>query len=138
MTEFYKESKQPSLEQYGIEFFSQQKSSTGIIARAHIHPAIEFIYVSQGIFEIGVDSEQFTATNGDLVLFRANAVHTTRHIGEGTGEYFVLKINPTLLFSIFSGNDTSNCVLPFIHKNSGDVSYFPEKTLSENTKNIRF
>ena len=136
MTDFYKESKQPLLEEHGIEFFSQKKNSTGVMARAHIHPAIEFIYITRGIFEFGVDSEQFCARAGDLVLFRANAVHTTRYVGEGDGEYFVLKINPTLLFGIFSGNDTARCVLPFIHKNAGDISHFPADSLSEDTKNI--
>lgn len=136
MTDFYKESKQPLLEQYGIEFFSQKKNSTGVMARAHIHPAIEFIYITRGVFEFGVDSEQFCARAGDLVLFRANAVHTTRYVGEGEGEYFVLKINPTLLFNIFSENDTSSCVLPFIHKNVGDISHFPSDSLSEDAKSI--
>ena len=136
MTDFYKESNQPFLEEYGIEFFRQQKNSSGVIARAHIHPAIEFIYITKGVFEIGVDSELFTAQVGDLVLFRANAIHTTRHVGEDVGEYFVLKINPTLLFRIFSGNDTESCVIPFIHKNSGDVSHFPAADLSSETKRI--
>lgn len=136
MTDFYKETAPPDLERYGIEFFSQKKSNSGIIARAHIHPAIEFLYVTHGIFEIGIDNEQFTAGVGDLVLFRANAVHTTRLLCEGEGEYFVLKINPTLLFQIFLGHDNNGCVIPFIHKNTGDVSYFPASLIPSETKRI--
>lgn len=136
MPDFYKESKQPILEQYGIDFFPQQWDIAGIIARAHIHPAIEFIYIHHGIFEISVDSEDFIAEDGDLVLFRSNTVHTTRYIGEGKGKYFVLKINPTLLFHIFSEHDTRSCILPFIHKNSGDISHFPAALLEENIKRI--
>ena len=136
MTEFYKEIPPPDLETYGIEFLNQKNNYSGVIARAHIHPSIEFIYITKGIFQIGVDNEQFTAQAGDLVLFRANAVHTTRHIGEEEGEYYVLKINPTLLFQIFLGNDSNSCVLPFIHKNAGDISLFPAAVIPKETKSI--
>ena len=136
MNDFYKETAPPHLLEYGIEFFSQTKSNAGVIAKAHIHPAIEFIYITKGIFEIGIDNEHFTAGEGDLVLFRANAIHTTRHIGEGEGNYYVLKINPTLLFQIFLGGDNSGCVIPFIHKNAGDVSHFTADVIPKESQQI--
>ena len=97
MADFYKETGQPYLEEYGIDFFIQKNNSAGVTARAHIHPAIEFIYITQGTFQIGIDNEQFMAGVGDLVLFRANAIHTIRLISDDAGEYFVLKINPSML-----------------------------------------
>ena len=136
MADFYKEITPLVLETYGIEFFPQTLSSTGVIARAHVHPAIEFIYITKGDFEIGIDSEQFKATAGDLILFRANTVHTTRHTGEGSGEYFVLKIDPTLLFQFFPDKDITSCVIPFLHREKGDISYFPADTMPADTKEI--
>lgn len=136
MADFYKEKVQPHLEEYGIEFFVQKNNNAGITARAHIHPAIEFIYITQGTFQIGIDNEQFTAEIGDLVLFRANAIHTIRLVGDGVGEYCVLKINPTLLFQIFTGSDNNGCVIPFIHRNAGDVSFFPSDVIPKETKRI--
>ena len=136
MTDFYKEITPLVLETYGIEFFPQTLASSGVIARAHVHPAIEFIYITKGDFEIGVDSEQFSASEGDLVLFRANTVHTTRHMGEGNGEYFVLKIDPTLLFQFFPDKDITSCVIPFLHREKGDISYFPASTMPADTKEI--
>ncbi|MBQ8408045.1 MAG: AraC family transcriptional regulator [Clostridia bacterium] len=136
MTDVYTETAPPHLSEYGIEFFSQTKDNAGVIARAHIHPAIEFIYITKGTFEIGIDSEQLTATVGDLVLFRANAVHTTRHVGEGYGEYFVLKINPTLLFQIFLGKDITGYVIPFLHRNPGDISHFAASDIPIEAKRI--
>lgn len=136
MADFYKEKEQPYLEEYGIEFFVQKNPNAGVTARAHIHPAIEFIYITQGTFQIGIDSEQFTAGAGDLVLFRANAIHTTRLIGDCAGEYYVLKIDPTLLFQIFFGGDINGCVIPFIHRNTGDISFFSSSDIPEETKHI--
>ena len=136
MADFYKEITPLVLETYGIEFFPQTLSSTGVIARAHVHPAIEFIYITKGDFEIGIDSEQFKATAGDLILFRANTVHTTRHTGEGSGEYFVLKIDPTLLFQFFPDKDITSCVIPFLHREKGDISYFTADTMPADTKEI--
>ena len=136
MADFYKEITPLVLETYGIEFFPQTLSSTGVIARAHVHPAIEFIYITKGDFEIGIDSEQLSASAGDLILFRANTVHTTRHTGEGSGEYFVLKINPTLLFQFFPDKDIASCVLPFLHKERGDISLFSASMMSADTKAI--
>ena len=136
MADFYKETGQPYLEEYGIDFFIQKNNSAGVTARAHIHPAIEFIYITQGTFQIGIDNEQFMAGVGDLVLFRANAIHTIRLISDDAGEYFVLKINPSLLFQMFLGSDNNGCVIPFIHRNAGDISLFPHTDIPKETKQI--
>ena len=136
MSDFYKEQSPPALSTYDIEFFSQKKANSGVIARAHIHPAIEFIYISTGVFEIGVDGDRFTANVGDLILFRANAIHTTRLVSEGEGEYYVLKINPTLIFQLFPGGDNHECIIPFIHKNPGDRSFFPASEIPDDIRSV--
>lgn len=136
MADFYREKEVPSLEEYGIEFFKQQNNSAGITARAHIHPAIEFIYITQGTFQIGIDNEQFMAGVGDFVLFRANAIHTIRLVSDSAGEYYVLKVNPTLLFQIFLGSENSGCVIPFIHRYPNDVSCFHSDSIPPEAKQI--
>ena len=136
MSDFYKEQSPPALSIYGIEFFSQKKANSGVVARAHIHPAIEFLYISTGIFEIGIDGERFIANVGDLVLFRANAIHTTRLISEGEGEYYVLKINPTLIFQFFHGEDSNECIIPFIHKSERDISFLAAKDIPNETRAV--
>ena len=138
MVEFYRESRQPCLEEYGIEFFPLQHKSSGMVTRAHIHPAIEFIYITSGKYEVGIDNELHTAKSGDLLLFRSNAIHTLKYIEENdtVGEYFVLKINPSLLFQIFTGNDSVSCVIPFIHKSVEDISFYPSHSLPDETRDI--
>ena len=137
MTDFYKEKELPQLLEYGIEFFPLRHKSHGTVTRAHIHPAIEFIYVTEGEFEIGVDNTLYSAAKGDLLLFRSNVIHTIRHLSEGgEGEYFVLKINPTLLFQIFTGKESGGCVIPFIHKSVKDVSYLSANDIPDETREI--
>ena len=129
MKDFYKEEGNFQITRHGIEFFPLSQTAQGLVTRAHIHPAIEFIYVIEGKYEIGIDNECYTAGQGDLLLFRSNVIHTLKHIdiGETVGKYFVLKINPTLLFHIFSENDSNSFIIPFIRRSEGDRSFFPEK-----------
>ena len=138
MTDFYNEKEILQTSEYGIEFFALQHKDRGDVVRTQVHPAIEFIYVTGGRYEIGVEQNTFIAERGALLLFRSNVIHTLKHISEngGVGHYYVLKINPTLLFQIFTGKDTSGCVIPFIHKSSEDVSFFPAESIPEETKKI--
>ncbi len=135
MTDFYKEKELPQFLEYGIDFFQLQHKEQGDVTRAHIHPAIEFIYITKGRYEIGVDNDTFIAEKGDLLLFRSNVIHTIKHLGDN-GEFYVLKINPTLLFRIFTGKDNNECVIPFIHKSPEDVSFFPSADIPSETKAI--
>ncbi len=137
MTDFYKEKELPQMSEYGIKFFVLNHNDRGDVVRAHIHPAIEFIYVTGGRYEIGVDNDTFIAEKGDLLLFRSNVFHTIKHLADD-GEFHVLKINPALLFRIFTGKDASGCVIPFIHKSPEDVSFFPSKDIPDETKIILF
>ena len=136
--DYNKEAELPQLIKYGIEFFPLKHQNNCNIARARVHPAIEFIYVTGGEFEIGIDNETYSAKVGDLFLFRSNTIHTIKPLcdPDAAGEYFVLKINPSLLFQIFTEKDNNECVIPFIHKNPDDVSFFPSESLTEEISEI--
>lgn len=136
MSEFYRETAPPNLAKFGFEFFAQQKVNEGITTTAHIHPAIEFIYITDGNYVIGIDNEQIEASPGDLILFHANVIHTICHVGKGIGKYFVLKVHPAQLFRFFLGSDNNECVIPFLHKREGDRSKFPDSMLPAEVKDI--
>ena len=82
MADYYKEKELPQMSEYGIEFFSLKHKGQGGVTRAHVHPAIEFIYVTVGKYEIGVDNDVFVAEKGDLLLFRSNVIHTIKPLGD--------------------------------------------------------
>ena len=61
MADYFKEKALPQLLEYGIEFFPLQHKEQGGVTKAHIHPAIELIYVTAGRYDIGIDNEIFAA-----------------------------------------------------------------------------
>ncbi len=121
--ELIRETPPPILAEYGIEFFLESGRS-GITAQMHIHPAIEFIYIHQGCFRVEVEKQSITASCGDLVLFRSNAIHMIENIGDGMGLYFVLKISPSLLFEMLHKSSFSH-IHPFLRTRSKDICYLP-------------
>jgi len=136
---FYREKAIPQLIEHGIEFFPLRYDKSGKSTLPHIHPAIEIIYLTKGRYDIFVDNEHYSATKGDLLLFRSNVIHSLKHTDSENnidGEYFVLKIDPKLLFQMFSEKDDKAFVAPFISKKSDDISFFPEKNITDEMKNI--
>ena len=136
MAEYYIERENSSLSEYGIEFFLQNHSTRGYTTRAHIHPAIELIYVKSGEYFVSIDNDEIRASAGDLLFFRSNTIHSIRLDGEGAGSYYVLKINPSLLFHIFEGREQMKMTAPFLFKERGERAFFKCSELSENIKNI--
>ncbi len=124
------------LTEYGIEFFIMHNSADGIAVLKHIHPAIEVIYITKGSFEITVDNHFDIAVPGDMVLFRSNAVHSIKNavLGE-EGSYYVLKLSPTFLFTMFQKNSI-DCLLPFLKSGSKDKCFYKSDSLPDTIKNV--
>ena len=136
MPEYYVEHENTSLSEYGIEFFLQNHSTTGFTTRAHIHPAIELIYVHRGEYSVSIDNDEFTANKGDLLFFRANTIHSIQLVSKDAGAYYVLKINPSLLFHIFPGRDQMLLTAPFLFKQRGERAFFHENEISDKFKEL--
>jgi AraC-like DNA-binding protein len=136
MPEYYIERENSSLSEYGIEFFLQIHSHKGYTAKAHIHPAIEMIYITGGKYLISVDNEEMIATCGDLLFFRANTIHSIRLVSEESGSYYVLKINPSLLFHIFPGREQMKLTSPFLLKKRDESVLFYSHQITDNFKEI--
>ena len=61
---------------------------------AHIHTAVELLYINEGTFSVTLDGVCYETRQGDLILLRSNAIH---HVTSGNAEqnsYFVIKIPP--------------------------------------------
>ncbi len=110
----------PLLSEHGIEFFLETKP-IGITARMHIHPAVEFLYIKQGLFNIEAEHRSVHAYPGDLILFHSNAIHMIENISEGIGLYYVLKISPSFLFQMFHKTGIPFVVPFFKSRNENDI-----------------
>lgn len=134
--EYYVESENTSLSEYGIEFFLQHPTIKGFSARSHIHPSVEFILIRDGNYSIRVDGTETEAHPGDLLLFRANAIHDIKFTGSESGSYYVLKISPSLLFHIFPGHDQKRFTAPFLLKSRNDISHFDSSSIPSSITEI--
>ncbi len=130
MSEYYVESANRELGEYGVEFFAVHPASVGTVTSPHIHSSLEFIYVKSGTFEITVDNRQkMTVYPGSMLIFRANTIHTIVHIDGDSSLYYVLKVAPSLLFQTFVGDSQSKYLLPFLQKRADDAVCIEEAEL---------
>ncbi len=123
----------PLLVEHGIEFFRFEWLEGSTVTN-HMHPAIEFLYIQQGDFNITVERRQAVARPGDLVLFPSNAIHMIEKLGAGSGSYHVLKLSPSFLFQMFHKTGIPY-ILPFFKSVASDaVCCFPSTAQSPRIK----
>lgn len=99
MEKYYQESDNNRLHTDGIDFFLQTfavSSPDAPVVRAHIHSAIEILFIHSGEFLIYADDVPYVAGAGDAVLFRSKTIHRI-YSRQGDGSYYVLKIDPGLI-----------------------------------------
>ena len=56
----------------GTEFFLQATPSASIACAAHVHKAVELLYVKNGSYTVLLDGVEHDIEKGDLVLFCSN------------------------------------------------------------------
>lgn len=113
------------LSETGLEFFLTRGSQKGqCTAVAHLHNAIEFLYITRGAFVVYINGEKYAARCGDLVLFRSNTGHTVFVDSQAGGEYAVLKIKPSVLLDMASNDRGMLYVLPFAFRQEGQKHVF--------------
>ena len=96
MKEYSIEKEQASLKQRGFEVFLQEIKIERAVP-AHIHSAIEIIYIINGSYRVFADEEEFVIGEGDLILFRSNTIHRIFKLTPENGYYYVFKISPELV-----------------------------------------
>ena len=112
------------LQENGIEFFTIQSKLAGeCTASAHIHNAIELLYITEGVFHFYIGKDRYIAQPGDLVLLFANTVHSI-FLDSSAGAYYVLKLKPSVFLEILPGNKQGLIyLLPFT---AGQTYLFPK------------
>lgn len=100
------------LSETGLEFFFTAAAEKGqCTAAAHIHNAIEILYITKGAFVIYINGERHFAREGDLVLLHSNTGHSI--FAQTVGEYAVLKLKPSVLLDMAPGSRGMLYLLPF-------------------------
>lgn len=78
------------------EFFLQENMRGTAACTAHIHSAVELLYIRSGQYTVTLDGVRYEVAAGDLMLFCSGAVHSVL-TGAENGAYYVIKTPPTVL-----------------------------------------
>lgn len=117
---YYVESPVPAMVKTGTEYLTVAAVGCGVCtARAHIHESVEFLYLTDGRFDIFSDDERYTAEAGDLVIFRSNTIHRVYSAAEGKNAYVVFKIKPSVLLELGDPERSASYVMRFVLKGVG-------------------
>lgn len=75
-------------------FRSDKDGSVSIKCRPHLHYQIEFFYLHSGRVGACVDSVEYTAGAGDLLIAFPNQLHTFRRLSEEAERYSLFIVSP--------------------------------------------
>lgn len=114
MDEYRIETRNEILKEYGMEFFPTCIGAYGKGADAHIHDTIEILFIQEGKYNIFVNGERYSAGEGDVLLFRSNAIHTIYSDALSVNRYYVLKLEPSVFFELAAGENAVGYVLRFL------------------------
>lgn len=87
-----------------IEFFLQENSCNTTACSAHIHRAVELLYVREGSYRVTLDEECYEIGAGDLILFCSGAIHYVVAGECARNSYYVMKIPPSFFIDL-AGRD---------------------------------
>lgn len=104
-------------------------------AAPHMHPAIEMLYFSRGRYRVDIGRQSFEACEGALALFRGNTVHAVTPLSEDVRGYYIFMIQPSLVFSAFSGVGSAYPMLYLTPRFSQSSVFLPDR-LSDETRRI--
>ena len=94
-----------------MEFFLWDTPPDAVAAAAHVHDAVELLYITQGSFLATIDGEEYRLKPGDLILFRSHVIHHVLTLGEPYNQYYVLKLKPMLLQSLSARREAAACTM---------------------------
>ena len=97
----------------GMEFFLQATPPVCVACAAHVHKAVELLYVKSGSFIVLLDGMEYAIEKGDLILFCSNAIHHvfTKNLPEN--EYYVIKISPAFFLQFSTEEEGAEYVMRF-------------------------
>ena len=113
----------------GTEFFLQATQPASVACAAHVHKAVELLYVKNGSYTVLLDGVEYEIKKGDLVLFCSNAIHHvfTKNLPEN--EYYVIKISPAFFLQFSTQEEGAEYVMRFAINRKGSKSIWTREEL---------
>ena len=95
------------------EFFLQRSNPCTVACAAHIHNAIELLYINKGSYTVLLDNVRYEMYPGDLILFCSNAIHHVLSGEEADNSYYVIKIPPSFFIDLCKQENGVNYSMRF-------------------------
>lgn len=92
------------IDKWKLAFFEIETKMPCCCVNAHIHPGIEVIFFLSGEYEVYCDDIRYTASEGNMVIFRSHSAHSIYSTSYGDNLYYVLQLSPTQIIEL-SGQD---------------------------------
>ena len=123
---FYEEPRTKEHGGWGYQIFHQNTAPGAISAEAHIHDVLEILYVDEGSFQASVNGCEYDLCKGNAILFCSREIHRVRACMAERNGYYVLKIDPVILFDATTDH-SYRYILPFIlHRDGRCCCFAPE------------
>lgn len=113
----------------GMEFFLQATPPVCVACAAHVHKAVELLYVKSGSFIVLLDGVEYAIEKGDLVLFCSNAIHHVFTKNLPDNEYYVIKISPAFFLQFSTEDEGAEYVMRFAINRKENKSIWTRKEL---------
>lgn len=118
ISEIRHEKHKPHLSEKGYEFFKHPATMPyRLVSNAHIHDAIECIYVDQGSLRVYIEGEEEKLDCGDLLICHSLGVHSLYTEDQNENSFYVLKIATKLLYDYSPGTLAGKFALKFTSYN---------------------
>ena len=114
----------------GTEFFLQATPPENIACAAHVHKAVELLYVKSGSYSLLLDGVEYEIGEGDLVLFCSNAIHHVFTKNLPRNEYYVIKISPAFFLQFSTQEEGAEYVMRFAINRKGSKCIWTREELA--------
>ena len=121
---YYEEPRTKKYGAWGCQVFYQEAFPKTVSAAAHTHDILELILVDKGSFNVVVNGREYCLEEGSEILFCSREIH---RICAGECEkngYFVIKIDPSVLYDYTLEDANHKYILPFIYHREGRKCFF--------------
>jgi len=127
-----------ALTEDGMEFFPLDIEPHAFGTRAHIHEAIEIIFVESGSFRMFAGDREYFVREGDMMLFRSNTIHSIIACESEHNRYYVLKVKPSLIFDLASKDSALGYVMRFVLSGENSKTHWSSDELCKSDIYLSF
>ena len=121
---FYEEPRTKKHGAWGYKVFYQEAYPHTVSTAAHMHDILEVIYVKKGSFFAIVNGVEHRLDEGSIMLFCSREIHRIYAGADSENGYYVVKIDPSVLFECTPDGDALKYILPFVVHKSGRKCFF--------------